>query len=329
MAGRRTNLALSVVFAAAFLTGGLAFAVGSGWSRWVAAAHGVLGIAILLLSPWKSVIVRRGLRRARPGRGPSVALSILVAVVVITGVTHATGLGVSLGLVTAMQVHVGAALVALPLAIVHVVRRPQRVHRADLGRRTVLRAGVLAGAASIAYVGVEGVARALALPGAARRSTGSHERGSFRPESMPVTQWLFDGVVDIDEDLWRLRTGKRSWTHEELTGFDDTVRATLDCTGGWYAEQDWSGVRLDRLLATGGRSIVVTSATGYRRVFPMHDAPHLLLALRISGTPLSAGHGGPARIVAPGRRGFWWVKWVTSIETSDTPWWLQPPFPLQ
>jgi hypothetical protein len=29
----------------------------------------------------------------------------------------------------------------------------------------------------------------------------------------------------------------------------DAVRAVLDCTGGWYAAQDWRGVRLDRLLA--------------------------------------------------------------------------------
>jgi DMSO/TMAO reductase YedYZ molybdopterin-dependent catalytic subunit len=45
--------------------------------------------------------------------------------------------------------------------------------------------------------------------------------------------------------------------------------------------------------------------------------------------PLSSGHGAPARLVAPGRRGYWWVKWVARIELRDEPWWLQPPFPLQ
>ena len=43
---------------------------------------------------------------------------------------------------------------------------------------------------------------------------------------------------------------------------------------------------------------------------------------------LSPGHGFPLRLVAPGRRGFWWVKWVERIETSATPWWWQSPFPL-
>ncbi|MGH2675460.1 MAG: molybdopterin-dependent oxidoreductase, partial [Actinomycetota bacterium] len=44
--------------------------------------------------------------------------------------------------------------------------------------------------------------------------------------------------------------------------------------------------------------------------------------------PLDPGHGYPARIVAPGRRGFWWVKWVERVELSPVPWWWQWPFPL-
>jgi DMSO/TMAO reductase YedYZ molybdopterin-dependent catalytic subunit len=74
---------------------------------------------------------------------------------------------------------------------------------------------------------------------------------------------------------------------------------------------------------------VVRSATGYARRFPLGDAPHLLLATRVGGAPLSAGHGFPARLVAPGRRGFWWVKWVDAIEVDDVAWWWQPPLPLR
>jgi len=33
------------------------------------------------------------------------------------------------------------------------------------------------------------------------------------------------------------------------------------------------------------------------------------------------------RLVAPDRRGYWWVKWVTAVELSSAPWWWQPPFP--
>ena len=89
-------------------------------------------------------------------------------------------------------------------------------------------------------------------------------------------------------------------------------------------------MRLDRLVGDDddARSLVVVSSTGYGRRFPIADAGSMLLATRAGGIPLSAGHGFPARLVAPGRRGFWWVKWVERVETSGTPWWWQSPFPL-
>ena len=146
---------------------------------------------------------------------------------------------------------------------------------------------------------------------------------------MPVTQWLFDPVPLIDTDRWRLRAGGRELDLGALAGRPQrTVRAVLDCTGGWYTEQDWRGVPLTELGLPPGRSIDVVSATGYRRRFPAAEAGSLLLATHAAGDPLSAGHGGPARLVAPGRRGFWWVKWVTSIDVVDAPSWWQPPFPL-
>ncbi len=159
---------------------------------------------------------------------------------------------------------------------------------------------------------------------------------------MPVTQWLDDPVPELEADGWRLRVQaggqERDWSYAELAAFSDRLRATIDCTGGWYAEQDWEGAWLDRLLpaegsgeagaAAGRGSVLVTSTTGYGRRFPLAERRHLLVATRVGGQPLAPGHGFPARIVAPGRRGFWWVKWVDRIEVgADPPWW-QPPFPL-
>ena len=41
------------------------------------------------------------------------------------------------------------------------------------------------------------------------------------------------------------------------------------------------------------------------------------------------GHGSPVRLVAPGKRGFQWVKWVDRVQLNTSPKWLQPPLPLQ
>ena len=333
-AGRRTNLALLGALSAALLTGFLAYGIGTGWGRWVVVGHGVVGLVLLALAPWKSVIVRRGMARRRPGFAASIALTGLAAVTILTGILHATGLGVSLGPVTSLQVHVGAALAVIPLASWHVLARPVRPRRTDLTRRNLLRAGTLLGGAALGYAATEGLLRVGSLPGAERRFTGSHETGSLRPEALPVTQWLNDAVQEIDASNWRLTVVSASETrelsYEELSSFDDRVRAVLDCTGGWFSEQDWGGIRLDRLFPDPGeaRSVVVRSVTGYSRRFPVRDLPHLILGVRLGGRPLSAGHGFPARLVAPGRRGFWWVKWVASIEATPAPWWWQAPFPL-
>lgn len=344
-AGRRTNLALLGGLLLALATGGLAFGVGTGWARWVLGAHAAAGVALLLLSPWKSSIASRALARRppRPARSAGIALAALIAVALVTGFGHSTGLLRSLGPVTAMQVHVGAALACVPLALWHLLARPQRPRRADLGRRGLLRAGSLAGAAALGWVAVEALERVAGLSGAGRRFTGSYVAGSMDPASMPVTQWLDDPVPSVDAASWRLRVRAggevRDWSYQELDAFSDRLRATVDCTGGWYAEQEWQGVWLDRLLpgppgaaspgAPDGRgSVVVTSLTGYQRRFPSRERGRLLVATRAGGRPLAEGHGFPARIVAPGRRGFWWVKWVREVELEGGPWWWQPPFPL-
>ncbi len=65
------------------------------------------------------------------------------------------------------------------------------------------------------------------------------------------------------------------------------------------------------------------SHTGYDGRFAVGELPGLLLALRVGGRPLSPDHGLPARLVVPDRRGFWWVKWVWTIELDALPAWWQ------
>ncbi len=328
MAGRRTNLALAALLVLALVAGALSFATGTGAARLPVVAHGVLGLAVVLLAPWKSTIARRGLERRRPGRWAGLALGVLTLTAVVSGVLFSTGLNFRYGPLNAMQVHVGSALAALPLAAWHVWRRPVRPRRFDLSRRNALRAGALAGTAAVAWLGIEAAGRVLRLPGRRRRFTGSYERGSHDPAALPATQWFNDTAPDLDPATWRLALGERLLALADVDGADHTT-AILDCTSGWWSEQTWRGTRLDRLLGDApGRSIVVRSATGYSRRFPRSDAARLLLATQLGEEPLSRRHGAPARLVAPGRRGFWWVKWVVSIQVEDRPWWLQSPFPL-
>ena len=332
LADHRTNLALGALLVSAVVSGLTANTAGTGWGRWVVVLHGSFGLGLVLLSRRKSRIARRSLGRPRrrPGSTVSLVLAALVIVTVASGLLASAGTTRHLGPLTIMQVHVGAAVLVLPLAVYHFRRRAFRVRAAGLDRRTFLRAGLVGVAAGGAWLGWEAVLRATDAPGARRRFTGSHEISSGDPRTMPVTQWLDDPVRRIDLSTWRLRAGGAELSLDGLRGLPaETVTAVLDCTSEWWSEQEWRGVRLDRLLEPGdARSVQVRSATGYALRLPARDLDKLWLAYEVGGRPLSPGHGSPARLVAPGRRGFWWVKWVTEVQPSDVPWWVQPPFPL-
>src|SRR5215472_18463261 len=221
--GRRTNLALLGLLGAAFVTGWVAFAYATAPARWSLVVHALGGFAVLLVLPWKSIVARRGLRRARPGRWASLALAVLVLASLAGGLLHSTGLLRWWGPYTAMELHVGAAIAAVPFAIWHVLARPARPRRTDLSRRNLLRAGAVVAAAGAGYAASELAVRATGLPGAARRFTGSYEAGSFDPDLMPVSSWMFDAVPQIDPSSWRLRVvtpaGIREWTYAELERF--------------------------------------------------------------------------------------------------------------
>ncbi len=332
---RWTNLALFVLLGLAFTTGWVAFFYGTAPSRASLILHAASGYAIVALTPWKAVIAAHGIQRRRRGWWASLVFTGLVIASIGAGIMHSTGLVLAFGPFSAMEVHVGAALAAIPFVAWHVLARRIPVRAVDLSRRSLLRAAALLGGAGLAYGAGEAAVRLIRLPGSARRFTGSYEYGSLQPAQLPVTQWMFDAVPAIDPATWRLTVQAgarvREWTYDELLTFDDRVTATLDCTGGFYSTQDWSGVWLSRLLPAGdnGESLHIRSLTGYDRRFTIRDANRLLVATRLGGMPLDSGHGFPVRLVAPDLRGYWWVKWVTTITVDELPSWWQLPFPVQ
>lgn len=320
MSSRLVNALLAVAVVLAFATGWISFSAGTGWGRIPVVVHGVAGLALLVLSAPKSPIMQRGWRRRRPGRVIEFSLTFLAIVTVVSGIVQAGGWLPTVGPFNQMQIHVTSGVVLTVLTVWHLRRRPAP-RPFDPARRAAVQSAGIAALATGTWFLTEALIRAT---GTERRFTGSHEVGSFDPGRLPVTMWIndrppmpFNEVVVAGQPL----------SVDELDTRAEPVVALLDCTTGWYSEQEWHGVPLSALVGS-GRTIEVRSATGYRRRFPTRDSPHLYLATRLGGAPLTAGHGAPVRLVAPGRRGFWWVKWVTEVTVDDRPWWAQFPFPL-
>ena len=328
-AGRRTNLGLLLLLVGSFASGWIAFATAGVVSARVATvAHGVLGLGLVVLTPWKVVVARRA-PRLTPA---SLGLAVVVLVCLVAGVVEVLGgpRVTALGL-TPIQVHVGAAFLVVAFLVEHVSRhwRPRLARRTDLGRRRLLRTAAFGAGAGATFLAVEAVGRASGTS-TARASTGSHP---IPADEVPATTWLLDRVPTLYRASHRVLVGGTLMSAAELDSRGRAVPARLDCTSGWYADATWTGVPLSELLppalTSAARSVVVTSVTGYQRRFDLAALPHLFLATRVEGALLATGTGAPVRLVAPGYRGFWWVKWVASVELSPYPTAWQPPFPLQ
>jgi hypothetical protein len=292
-------------------------------------AHRVAGLALALALVWKYAIVRGSLvRRLRPGGRDLTLVAAAIASAALV-FALASGIAWTTGLVSfdrpipysALNLHVFIGALLLPLVLVHAMQRWERRPPATrlVGRRAMLR-----------LLGVGGLAALLTLVFdelAPRRLTGSREARSFSANAFPLTIWNFDSVPSIDAREWRLVVSGAVDMPRELT-YDALVRMTrrdvdavIDCTGGWWSEQRWTGVGLAEILGASeprptASRVTITSVTGHAWSFSLDEMRDMLLATHVGGETLAAGHGYPLRLVAPGRRGFQWIKWVARIEVS-------------
>lgn len=331
LTGRQVNLLLELLVVLALVTGLVSWIVPLSWARTLTVAHATAGFLIVLVLPWKvRGPVRTGFRRANSTRWVSTGFGVLVLATIVLGVAHTAGTWFGVGYWTPLWSHQLIGLLTVPFLMWHVTTRPVRPSITDMNRRGFLTTSA-ATAVAVAAIGVqETVLDRAGLRGGGRDGTGSIEAGSFDPDTMPTVQWFNDSApADTAADDWMLTIAGRTVAIEELRDQAEPITARLDCTGGWYADQRWDAVTVASLLPpdSAGRSVKVTSSTGYSRLFPFDAAADLYLAVGYDGRPLRRGHGAPVRIVAPNRRGPQWVKWVVEVEPSDRPAWLQLPLP--
>jgi DMSO/TMAO reductase YedYZ molybdopterin-dependent catalytic subunit len=347
MNARAVNVAILLLLVFGLGTGLGSFLIGSSDVQWVFWFHRAGGLALVLLVAWKIGIAGRSYRRrgVTVGTGLAAVGGLLFLGSLATGMLWVT-VGLPwvpvpvLGSWTVLSLHVALSLLLVPLFLVHLGARWSRPSRADLvGRQAVLRMlGLLA--VGLVLWRIQEVFPALVTPSGSRRFTGSREEASFAGNSYPTTNWLSDPVPQIDLARWRLRIlgeveRETTLSYEEVFALGGTLReVTLDCTGGWYTVQRWSGIPVAALMERAGhkdgaRSLLFRSATGYSRRYSLNEAGDLLLATHVGDEELSAEHGFPLRLVAPGHRGYGWVKWVAEVEVSSDPGRLESPLPLQ
>ncbi len=333
MSPRLTDWSLALAVGLAFATGIISLVSGRPDEWLVFALHGAGGLWLLLLT-WSKLrrVWRRVVHSAAWDRRTilGLAATLLVLLAGISGVWWVAGGDLFVGGFNLLNWHIALGLALTLFVSLHMITRAKPLRSRDVGnRRQMLRwSGLLLGGAAL-WPAQQALERVLDLSGAQRRFTGSREAGSFVGNAFPATSWVADRPRPIDPATWRLQIGGAVARPLELSYADllrhaDEIEATLDCTGGFYSTQSWRGARIDRLLYAAGthadaRWISFVSVTGYRWHIPISEAGTALLATHVGSEPLSHVHGAPARLVAPGHRGFEWVKWVTCIEVLTEP----------
>jgi cytochrome b561 len=341
---RLVDWSLFALLLVVLFTGLLGFLSGRPDQAWVFVTHGVAGLSLVAFLYFTLRRVRGRLAEPTVTRALSALMVLATVGALATGVWWVFGGSLDLGPWGLLNLHVGLGLLVVPLLAYHLTRRFRPPSSTDFeGRRTALQYTAIVGAGALAWRLQGSANRLLDTAGASRRFTGSRETGSDDGNAFPVTAWVADdpdpvqvsdwtlsvrGLVDAPVDLAYADissehepTAAGASTHEDRAFPVRTDRALLDCTSGWYSEHDWQGLRVGDLLEVAGVHeeaawVQFRSITGYRWSLPLAEARDATLATRVDGDRLAHGHGFPLRLVAPGRRGFQWVKWVEEVRVT-------------
>jgi DMSO/TMAO reductase YedYZ molybdopterin-dependent catalytic subunit len=130
---------------------------------------------------------------------------------------------------------------------------------------------------------------------------------------VPLDMWTFS-IRDENDDV-------REWSWRELTGLpSEEVTVDIHCVTGWSKlDTVWRGVSLDILLdavATAADYALVRSYGGYTTNLPLEDLRDgkAWIAVEFNGKPLTAEHGGPARLLVPHLYLWKSAKWVRGLD---------------
>ena len=149
----------------------------------------------------------------------------------------------------------------------------------------------------------------------------------------PNDEFFVVSITDpprVDVGTWRLTidgtiNATANLTYGSLTSMpavDETE--LLKCVEGPSGTAVWTGVRVRDVLAlagiaNGSREVVFHGADGYSSSMTLDEAlgDHVLLAWGMNHEPLPREQGYPLRVVAPGKAGYKWVKFVERVEVVD------------
>lgn len=144
----------------------------------------------------------------------------------------------------------------------------------------------------------------------------------FRENSIKGPQY-------IDKEKYMLRiTGlvdsARTFAYDEIVNRPSLKKVvTLNCVEGWSVTILWQGVLLGDLILEAGvdstaNTVIFYAHDGYSTSFPLSYVMdnEIMMAYRMNELVMPPERGFPFQLVAEGKWGYKWIKWITQIELS-------------
>ena len=146
----------------------------------------------------------------------------------------------------------------------------------------------------------------------------------FRENSIKGPQY-------INQETYRLNiTGLvdnvLEYSYDEVIGGFQSYKkvSTLRCVEGWCVTLLWEGVLVKDLIEDAGVNpnatvMILHAFDGYTTSFPLHRIidDNYLMAYKMNNVTIPPERGFPFQLVAEGKLGYKWIKWITEIELSD------------
>jgi DMSO/TMAO reductase YedYZ molybdopterin-dependent catalytic subunit len=147
----------------------------------------------------------------------------------------------------------------------------------------------------------------------------------FRENSIKGPQY-------IDKESYRLTTSglvesTRVYTYDEIKSRPTQVKVvTLNCVEGWSVTILWEGPLVRDLIEEAkvkpkANTVIFYAHDGYSSSFPLSYIMEndIIIAHKMNGITMPPERGFPVQLVAEGKWGYKWVKWITQIKLSDDP----------
>ncbi len=146
----------------------------------------------------------------------------------------------------------------------------------------------------------------------------------FRENSIRGPQHI--NIEDYKLEIYGLVEKPIKYTYDEIRSkFDKNKKVvTLHCVEGWSVKILWEGVQVEDIIEESAvkeeaNTMIFYAHDGYSTSLPLEYILEndIMIAFKMNDIILPPERGFPFELVAEGKWGYKWIKWIIKVELSN------------